>query len=194
MFTHNLVLQDERIHLDNTLPHLSLCYAPNSVAGNTTLHDVGGSDAMPSDSSDGDDGNNLEALIETPLQLGQTLIIYHPHAQHPPDIVDTTTLSLTHKPQSPSFLTTPWAPFASRDDFEQAELFIKHNCTNQLINDQLHLNQKGDSHDHHPDNLPLMKNARDLHRILEEAESCLDISSVSQVHLHPLGSMNIDEE
>ena len=99
-------------------------------------------------------------------------------AQHPPEIVDTATLSHTREPQP--FLTpsVPWAPFASHHDFEQAELFIKHNCTNKLINDQLHLNQKCNSYKHSPGNPLPMKNAHEMHRILEEAESDLDISLV----------------
>jgi len=94
------------------------------------------------DSGDTGSSTGLEALIQTPLQPGQTLIIYHPHSQHPPEIVNTSALSLTREPQPLPPLEQPWAPFASHDEFEQAELFVKHNCTNRLINDQLHLNQK----------------------------------------------------
>ena len=36
----------------------------------------------------------LKALIQTPLQFGKTLIIYHPHALQPPEIIDTAALSL----------------------------------------------------------------------------------------------------
>jgi len=123
-----------------------------------------------------------EALIQTPLQPGKTLIIYHPHAQHPPEVIDTDTLSLTRElpPSLPP--SEPWAPFSSRGDFEQAELFIKHNCTNGLINDQLRLNQKQDSSNHGQSNPPSMKNAREMHKILEEARSNLDISSVCWIH------------
>lgn len=127
--------------------------------------------------------DNLEALIQTPLQLGQTLIIYHPHAQHPPEIIDSAALSLTREPQPLSLPTPPWAPFTSRNDFEQAELFIKHNCTNGLINDQLQLNQKQESHHHHSGGHHMMKNARDLHKILKEAESNLDMSPVCSIYL-----------
>ena len=126
--------------------------------------------------------DDFGVLIQTPLQLGQTLIIYHPHAQQPPEIVDTTSLALTREPKPLPSPISPWAPFASRNDFEQAELFIKHNCTNGLINDQLQLNQKQESHHHHLGNLPLMKNARDLHKILKEAESNLDMSPVCSIY------------
>jgi hypothetical protein len=184
-------------------PDLSTRRSPNTVASDAEPHDVGGgtphvvNETTPSDggSSDGTNENSsLGTLVKTPLQLGKTLVIYHPHAQHPPEVIETTTLSLTREPEPPPLPETPWAPFASRADFEQAELFIKHNCTNGLINDQLRLNQKQDSGDRYPGNPPLMKNAQDLHKILEVARSDLDISSVSWVYLHPKGAANIDEE
>ena len=156
----------------------------NTTAGDASQYDTGGSvwrstDAgPPGDAHNDRDHPDLETLIQTPLQPGKTLIIYHPHAQHPPEIVDTATLLLARKLQSSLSSTTPWAPFSSRDEFEQAELFIKHNCTNGLINDQLHLNQKRDSHHSGPDHPPSMKNVREMHRILEEAGSDLDISLV----------------
>lgn len=176
MLTVILVTPDEGLPFSG-IPHsFSLCSAPNLAPGDTMPHDT---DATASGKtySGGDQGNlsDPEALIKTPLPLGKTLIIYHPHAQHPPEIIDTTTLSLTREPQPSSTPTTPWAPFKSRDDFEQAELFIKHNCTNSLIDDQLHLNQKRDLH---PDGPPSMKNAREMHKILEEARSDLDIPLV----------------
>ena len=72
----------------------------------------------------------------------------------------------------------PWAPFTSHHDFEQAELFIKHNFNNQMIDDQLHLNQKCSSHHHDSAGSPSMKNAREMHKILEGAGSDLDMSLV----------------
>lgn len=121
--------------------------SPN--VGGGTLHDTSSVTSDGSGSSAGD-STDLEALIKTPLQLGQTLIVYHPHVQHPPEIVDTATLSLTREPEPSHFSTSPWVPFKSRDDFEQTELFIKYNCNDKLINDQLHLNRKRDSHNHGP--------------------------------------------
>jgi hypothetical protein len=200
---HNSVPFDESIQFDDALPDLSLYNTPNVVPGGAVPHNVGSDtlhnidDTVSSDSGGGNDADScddLRTLIKTPLRLGKTLIIYHPHAQRPPEIVDTATLSLTREPQQTPLPTMPWAPFTSRDDFEQAELFIKHNCTNRLINDQLHLNQKQDSCDHHPDSLPPMKNTRDLHKILDEAGSDLDISLVSWASLRPIGISDIDEE
>ena len=186
--------RDESIQLNDTLPHLSPGYALNNVNGDAAPRDIGSNilynvdEAKPSDGGDSEDTGNhsdFEALIQTPLEPGKTLIIYHPHAQHPPEITDTAVLSLTREPQPPPLPTVPWAPFSSRDDFEQAELFIKHNCSNRLINDQLRLNQKQDSCDHHPHNPLSMRNARDLHKVLDEAGSDLDISLVSWVCLCP---------
>jgi hypothetical protein len=146
------------------------------------LQDINASDLCSDDpttsGNDHGEATSLDKLIQTPLPPGKTLIIYHPHAQHPPEVVDTNTLSLLRKRQPSHFGPEPWAPFASRDDFEQAELFIKHNSTNHMIDAQLHLNQKRDSHHHPPAGLPPMKNAREMHKILEEARSDLDMSSV----------------
>lgn len=163
--------------------------SPDAIFGEATLGNIDGSALSDIGAAvsghgpdDGDTGNptDFNALVQSPLQLGKTLIIYHPHAQHPPEIIDTTMLSYMREPQASLSHPEPWAPFSSRGDFEQAELFIKHNCTNQLINDQLSLNQKQDSGHHHPAHLPSpsMKNAREMHSILREAGSDLDISLV----------------
>ena len=132
-------------------PSFSLHSSPNITISEAALDGISsgalsGTDAAVSGNNhdNGDTGNptDLEVLIQTPLQLGKTLIIYHPYAQHSPEIVNTATLSHMRQPQPSLSHPEPWAPFASRHDFEQAELFIKHNCTNQLINDQLYLNWK----------------------------------------------------
>jgi len=167
--------------IDETTPH-SICSSPPHSASSTSFSDGDGGDTGVS--------AGLNALIQTPLQPGKTLIIYHPHAQHPPDIVDTTALSQTREPQPFLPLEQPWAPFGSCDDFEQAELFIKHNCTNRLINDQLCLNQKQYSHDH-PGDPPLMKNAREMHRVLEEAGSEFDVSSVCWICSYLINSTEV---
>ena len=150
----------------DTPPAFFLHNSPDPIIGETvpdSSSTLFGLDSTVSGNSYDDGGTNnppdLEALIQTPLQLGETLIIYHPHAQNPPEIVDTTTLLHMREPQPSLLCLEPWVPFSSRDDFKQAELFIKHNCTNQLINDQLSLNKKQDLHHHHPAESPSMKNA-----------------------------------
>ena len=116
------------------------------------------------------------------LQLGQTLIVYHPFAQHPPEIVDTANLMFTREPDLCPPSEEPHAPFETRADFEQAEVFIHHNCTNTMINDQLRLNQTlsqaGGA------GVQTMKNAREMHATLAQAGRYQDTSSVS--FLHPL--------
>ena len=110
------------------------------------------------------------------LQPGQTLIVYHPFAGHPPEVVDTAKLALTREPDIPLPLAEPYAPFATRADFEQAEIFLRHNCTNSMINDQLRLNQNtlqpGQS------GVQTMKNAHKMHRILAKAGEHWDASLV----------------
>lgn len=114
------------------------------------------------------------------LQPGQTLITYHPFAQHPPEIIDTTSLLSTREPNFYPPSEEPYAPFKTRADFEQAEIFIRHNCTNTMINDQLQLNQ-GVSQAGEP-NVQTMKNAREMHNILAKAGQYQDTSSVSPPH------------
>lgn len=112
-----------------------------------------------------------------PLQPGQTLIIYHQFAQHPPEIIDTANLMSMREPDFYPPSEEPYAPFKTRTDFEQAEIFIRHNCTNTMINDQLRLNQKVYSAGE--PGVQTMKNAREMHNILARAGQYQDISSVS---------------
>ena len=114
------------------------------------------------------------------LQLGQTLIVYHLFAQHPPEIVDTEKLTLAREPSLPPPSEEPYAPFTTCTDFEQAEIFVHHNCTNTMINDQFRLNQKAsqDGKLH----TQTMKNAREMHKILGEAGEYHDTSSVCLLH------------
>jgi hypothetical protein len=95
-----------------------------------------------------------------PLQLGQTLVIYHPFAGQPPEIIETANLAWTQEPNPPSPSEEPWEPFGTRADFEQAEFFLHHNCTNSMINGQLQLNHKVSP------GVFTMKNAREMHKIL----------------------------
>ena len=165
--------------LDNIQPVLPPHGPSHTLAGSATSYNIGsGTTSSSHDGGDGGDLPDIEALIQTPLQPGKTLIIYHPHAQHPPEVIDTDTLSLAREPQTSLPPSDPWAPFTSRDDFEQAELFVKHHCTNRMINDQLLLNQKRDFRNRDPSDLPSMRNAREMHKTLDEAVSDLDISSV----------------
>jgi hypothetical protein len=106
------------------------------------------------------------------LQPGQTLVIYHPFSEQPPEVVDTASLGWTQEPDPPPPSEEPWAPFRTRADFEQAELFLHHNCTNSMINDQLQLNQQVSP------GVQTLKNAYEMHKILSEAGESQDTSLV----------------
>ena len=88
-------------------------------------------------------GASLDYEGLSPLQLGQTLVVYHPFAEHHPEIVDTAKLTQSWASSIPP-LSDPseelYTPFKTCADFEQAEIFIHHNCTDTMINNQLHLN------------------------------------------------------
>jgi len=76
------------------------------------------------------------------LHPGETLIIYHPHSQCPMRIVPTTEL---HGPSERAVQHNiereedSYSPFPTRADFEQAELFVNHDCSDKLIDNQLTL-------------------------------------------------------
>ena len=88
-------------------------YSPHTATRSMTPHNICGSasgdieNAISSDSHDDSSIGNpvdLDVITQTPLQLGETLIIYHPHSQHPPEVINTALLSLTHEPQHPLFV------------------------------------------------------------------------------------------
>lgn len=108
-----------------------------------------------------------------PLQPGQTLVIYHPFAGQPPEIIETPNLAWTQEHDTPSSSEEPWDPFGTRADFEQAEFFLHHNCTNSTINGQLQLNHKFSP------GVFTMKNAREMHKILTTPGQHQDTLSVS---------------
>lgn len=87
---------------------------------------------------------------------------------------------LTQDPEFPPPSEESYAPFATHVDFEQAEVFVHHNCTNTMINDQLWLNQRGSqAGEPHPQT---MKNAHGMHKILSEASGHQDMSLVNFPH------------
>jgi len=65
-----------------------------------------------------------------PLKLRQTLIVFHPHVQPPPEVVSTRELStFTRNPDALEDYVNdtrpPYFPFETFADFKQTELFIK---------------------------------------------------------------------
>lgn len=163
------------------LPQDNLPGAGLGPQGNPLIIDPSLETTPPPDDPDNEFGVGtvLEGL--GPLQLGQTLIIYHPFAQHPAEIIDTANLMQTREPDFCPPSKEPYAPFGTCADFEQAEIFIHHNCTNTMINDQLQLNQRF-SQSGEP-GIQMMRNAHEMHNILSQAGQYQDTSSVSLLHL-----------
>ena len=76
----------------------------------------------------------------TPLQPGETLIVYHPHSKFPMHITPTTDLHSQSEDTTRCDTETQkasCAPFPTRADFNQAAIFINNNCSDKFINTQL---------------------------------------------------------
>jgi len=125
-----------------------------------------------------------------PLELGQTLIVYHPHAQRPPEVVPTRELStFTRNPDALEDYVDdtrpPYFPFETLADFEQTELFIKRNCADPFINEELDLWTR-----HGPTSDVTLKNAREMHQHLLAAGKEDDLSQVMiQSYIHSMSSL-----
>ena len=79
-------------------------------------------------------------LTEVVLQPGETLIVYHPHSWCPMRVVPTAELYSPTERAIRNDIKNPedtYAPFPTKADFKQAEIFIDNNCSDRLINDQL---------------------------------------------------------
>ncbi|KAL1700589.1 hypothetical protein EV121DRAFT_295055 [Schizophyllum commune] len=122
--------------------------------------------SAPSKSDDSSDCAGNESH-EPPTQLldSEVYIVPHPHSgRHP------TTYNEDTAPPPPDVIprtyanrAPPWHAFGSRDDFEQAEVFIRFGTSNPQIDAQLALNQRRSSKSR-----TKLKNADDLHRILHQ--------------------------
>jgi len=126
----------------------------------------------------GGSGSAVQDPVTWPLELGQTLIIYHPHAQRPPQVIPTSELStFSRNPdisEDPIDDTRPpYFPFRSLADFEQTELFIKRNCADPFVNKQLDLWRC-----YAPNSGVTLKNAREMHQCLWAAGIEEDLSQV----------------
>lgn len=121
--------------------------------------------------------------VTWPLALGETLVVYHPHASILPRVVSTKELAaarrspegLEDRPPSGSDPQPPYFPFKSLADFEQTELFVRRDHTDGEIDDQLNLWQR---HAAQGTGVTL-KNAREMHRCLQAAGIEDDLSQVS---------------
>ena len=120
------------------------------------------------------------------LQPGETLVVHHPHSRRPMCVLPTTELhgpkehSVRHGTEKPE---NPYTPFPTRTDFEQAEIFINHNCSDKLVNNQLKLACKNGMR-------LKVKSSREMHKLL--ANGVGENTDDSKVHffiyckmLHP---------
>ena len=96
------------------------------------------------------------------LKPGETLILYHPHSQCPMRIIPTVDL---HGPTERTIrhdirrLEDSYAPFPTRADFEQTEIFINDGCSDKHIDKQLKFQRRN--------GMALqMKTAREMHALL----------------------------
>jgi len=71
----------------------------------------------------------------------------------------------------------PWHPFCSRADFEQAELFLRADCTDSFIDAQLKLIHAGSPLGHSI----TLKSAKEMHKILAQIPTIEDLPDVSVV-------------
>lgn len=123
----------------------------------------GHSNNPPPDSSNGlDTPLSIGANTTVTLQPGETLVIYHPHSRCPMRIVPTAELHSTSERAIRHDIKKPedsYAPFPTRADFEQAELFVNNNCSDKLVNSQLKFGRQNGM------NLEV-KTARKMHELL----------------------------
>ena len=113
------------------------------------------------------------------LQPGETLIVYHPHSWCPTCVVPTAELHSPIERAARQDIVEPedcYAPFPTRADFEQAELFINNNCSDGLINSQLKLARQNGMRLE-------VKTAREMHKLLAcGAGVDADGSQVRRIH------------
>ena len=107
----------------------------------TTSEDGGGLPPILPDSMEATcDHPSIGINPAVTLCPGQTLVIHHPHSQYPAHIIPTAEL---HHPCEHvarcdvGVSEASYAPFPTRADFEQAEIFVNNNCSDKFINAQL---------------------------------------------------------
>lgn len=114
------------------------------------------------------------------LQEGEVWVEYHPasgktarllrdegHSHPSPSVSHPSKL---FDPQNP-----PWSPFRTRQDFEQAELFLRFNCTDSHINQQLKLIRDGSTSVPHKITL---QSAKEIHALLARVPKVEMLSGV----------------
>lgn len=107
------------------------------------------------------------------------LVVPHPHSGQAPYVVPEydDTLDQPAKPQlSGQDSSEPWSPFRTREDFEQAELFALHSCSDVLINGQLSLIRRACG----SETKITLQSAKELHELLETGREHEDLTLVSE--------------
>jgi hypothetical protein len=115
------------------------------------------------------------------LEYGEVWVEYHPSSGKKPEI-----LHPDHSSQPPTAPVLdlhntdlhPWHPFHSWADFEQAELFLRYNCTDSFIDSQLKIIHSGSPHSHSV----TLKSAKQMHNILAEVPRIKELPGVCVLH------------
>ena len=99
------------------------------------------------------------------LEEGEIWVEYHPASGKRPEISRPQDVVRCVAPVMPYDATTPpWHPFRTRADFEQAELFLRYDCTDSYINGQLKLIHSSSPLGH---NITL-ESSKDMHATLAQ--------------------------
>ena len=148
--------------------------APDAPSQPPPLNEFEGADAA------------AELAICSPLSLGKTLIVYHPHSKLPPKIIDT---DLPQRLTSPNLRLDgmfddeddpPYWPFRTLGDFEQTEFFVTNNFSNRQIDHQLRL-LTDHTRPPYPGGGISLSSAREMHKLLRVASEGCDQSLVRVV-------------
>lgn len=103
-----------------------------------------------------------------PLNHGETLVVPHPHSGREPYVIQPSRSGLSgsapalSSASADSDISTAWFPFCTREDFEQAELFLTNNCSDKFINRQLALSARAA-----PQSRITLRNAQEIHQLLQ---------------------------
>lgn len=120
-----------------------------------------------------------ESTLPQSLEEGEIWVEYHPASDKKSGIKifndSNTHLRQVTLPSEPfDRCTPPWHPFRSRADFEQAELFIRYDCTNSYIDDELHIIHSGSISGHQI----TLTSAKEMHATLSQIPQIEELPGV----------------
>lgn len=121
---------------------------------------------MTGPESDSEESEDSDQLPQRPTSLrpDQVWVEYHPAARKRPEIICSGTPYFSPSPPpaiAPATLTA-WHPFRTREDFEQAEIFVRFEASNPQMDDQLNLIRRSAI----SGSTITLKNAREVHETL----------------------------